>query len=213
MFHLYGVTGRMFSGSIEQLRQAAPVSAAARARRVAPVGTPDGAPLTSATEGRARDALAAYAGSVPAHGRERLRTAAEVMSHPVQTIAADASVRSAWRTLVARGIGQAPVVAADGTLAGLAGRAELLPPGLLGSALADAAAWDSLLAQPVSAVMWTPVPAAAPETELRRVAELLLATGLPGLPVVSPDGRVEGFVSRSDLLRAIVADPPLDLWG
>lgn len=213
MFHLYGVTGRMASGSIEQLRQAVPVSGVARARRVAPVGTPEGAPAAPASEGRARDALAAYAGAAPRHEREPVRRVAEVMSHPVHTLSADASVRSAWRTLVERGIGQAPVVAADGTLAGLAGRAELLPPGLLGSALADAAAWDALLAQPVSAVMWTPVPAAAPETELRRVAELLLATGLPGLPVVSPEGRVEGFVSRSDLLRAIVADPPLDLWG
>lgn len=211
MFHLYGVSGRMASGNIEQLREAAPVSAVARARRVAPVGVPEGPPAARAGEGRARDALAAYAGA--AHERAPLRTVAEVMSRPAQTLLAAASVRSAWRTLVARGIGQAPVVSADGTLAGLAGRAELLPPALLDAALADAAAWDALLDQPVAAVMWTPVPAAAPDTELRRVAELLLATGLPGVPVVSADGRVEGFVSRSDLLRAIVADPPLDLWG
>jgi CBS domain-containing protein len=45
------------------------------------------------------------------------------------------------------------------------------------------------------------------------VAEVLLASGLPGLPVSSAEGRVLGFVSRSDLLRAIVADPPLDLWS
>jgi CBS domain-containing protein len=40
----------------------------------------------------------------------------------------------------------------------------------------------------------------------------LLDTGLPGLPVVKDDGELEGFVSRSDILRAVVADPPLDLW-
>lgn len=213
MFHLYGVTGRLASGNFEQLRQAAPVSAVARARRVAPVGVPEASSATVAPGGRARDALTAYAGASTRHEREPLRTVAEVMSRPAQVIAAETSVRNAWRTLVAYGIGQAPVVAADGTLAGLAGRAELLPPGLLDAALADAAAWDALLDQPVSAVMWTPVPAAAPDTELRRVAELLLASGLPGVPVVASDGRVEGFVSRSDLLRAIVADPPLDLWG
>jgi hypothetical protein len=32
-------------------------------------------------------------------------------------------------------------------------------------------------------------------------------------PVSSAEGRVPGFVSRSDLLSAIVADPPLDLWS
>jgi CBS domain-containing protein len=213
MFHLYGVTGHLFSGSIEQLRQTAPVSAVARARRVAAAGTQDTRPEAGAADGRSRQALAAYAGTTPAHPREPLRQVGAVMSRPAQVIAADASVRDAWRTLVERGIGQAPVVAADGRLAGLVCRAELLPPGLLDAAVADAPAWDALLVQPVAAVMWTPVPAAAPDTELRRVAELLLGTGLPGVPVVAPDGQVVGFVSRSDLLRAIVADPPLDLWS
>jgi hypothetical protein len=32
------------------------------------------------------------------------------------------------------------------------------------------------------------------------------------LPVADDEGRVTGFVSRSDILRAVVADPPLDLW-
>ena len=47
---------------------------------------------------------------------------------------------------------------------------------------------------------------------IRRVARVLLDTGLPGLPVVDEQGMVTGFVSRSDILRAVVADPPLDLW-
>jgi CBS domain-containing protein len=61
-------------------------------------------------------------------------------------------------------------------------------------------------------VMWTPVPSVAADTDIRRVARVLLDTGLPGLPVVEDAGKVVGFVSRSDILRAVVADPPLDLW-
>ena len=60
--------------------------------------------------------------------------------------------------------------------------------------------------------MWTPVPSVAPDTDIRRVARVLLDSGLPGLAVVDDDGRVTGFISRSDILRAVVADPPLDLW-
>jgi CBS domain-containing protein len=41
---------------------------------------------------------------------------------------------------------------------------------------------------------------------------VLLDTGLPGLPVVDDDGHVVGFISRTDILHAVVADPPLDLW-
>jgi CBS domain-containing protein len=77
----------------------------------------------------------------------------------------------------------------------------------------SAATEVSRLLQPVTAVMWSPVPSTAPDTDLRRVAALLLDTGLPGVPVADRSGAVIGFVSRTDLLRALATDPPLDLWS
>jgi CBS domain-containing protein len=102
-------------------------------------------------------------------------------------------------------------VGTGGVLVGLVGRAELMPADSLEppSAVSESAR----LSQPVTAVMWSPVPSTAPETDLRRVAALLLHTGLPGVPVATADGEVVGFVSRTDLLRALTTDPPLDLWG
>jgi len=61
--------------------------------------------------------------------------------------------------------------------------------------------------------MVSPVPTVSEETDLRRVASVLLDTGLPGLPVTDELGRMTGFVSRTDILRAVAADPPLDLWS
>ncbi len=52
-----------------------------------------------------------------------------------------------------------------------------------------------------------------PDTALRRVAGVLLDTGLPGLPVTDEAGVLIGFISRTDILRAVAADPPLDLWS
>jgi len=40
----------------------------------------------------------------------------------------------------------------------------------------------------------------------------MLAGGVDGVPVVGEDGRLLGFVSRSDVLRAVINDPPLSLW-
>ena len=77
----------------------------------------------------------------------------------------------------------------------------------------DAQAWPAWWAQPVSERMWTPVPSVAGDADLRRVAVVLLETGLPGLPVVDDGGRLTGFISRTDILRAVVADPPLELWA
>ena len=61
--------------------------------------------------------------------------------------------------------------------------------------------------------MVSPVPTVSPDTELRRVAAVLLDTGLPGLPVTDEVGVLSGFISRTDILRAVAADPPLDLWS
>ena len=70
-----------------------------------------------------------------------------------------------------------------------------------------------LARRPVSEVMVSPVPTVSADTELRRVAAVLLDTGLPGLPVTDEWGSMAGFVSRTDILRAVAADPPLDLWS
>ena len=108
---------------------------------------------------------------------------------------------------------QAPVVDANGQLVGLVTRADLLKPERLPSPESHALVWHALLLQNVKDIMWSPVPGVAPESDLRRVARVLLDTGLPGLPVVDEQGHVTGFVSRSDILRAVVTDPPLDVWG
>jgi CBS-domain-containing membrane protein len=109
-------------------------------------------------------------------------------------------------------LGQAPVVDAQGMLVGLLTRADLMRPERLPGPDGHALVWRALLLQNVADIMWTPVPSVSADTEIRRLARVLLDSGLPGLPVVDDQGQVNGFVSRSDVLRAVVADPPLDLW-
>jgi CBS-domain-containing membrane protein len=123
-----------------------------------------------------------------------------------------ATVEQAWELLAAKGIGQAPVIDESHMLVGLLSRADLTRPDRLPAPDSHALVWRALLAQSVTDVMWSPVPSVAADTDIRRVARVLLDTGLPGLPVVDEAGLVQGFVSRSDILRAVVADPPLDLW-
>jgi CBS domain-containing protein len=212
MFAVYGVTGRVFSGTPEQLRQAGAVGSAARTRatqRKEPGGE-GGSASSESADGAQRSAIAAYAqtqrGSVE---RQPLTRVEQLMSRNVVTVAHDATVAQAWQLLSRRGMAQAPVVdGVLGTLVGLLLRADLLP-----SLDAGPQAWAVLLGQKVADHMWTPVPGVAADTDIRRVAQVLLDTGLPGLPVTEDSGTVSGFVSRSDILRAVVADPPLDLWG
>jgi CBS-domain-containing membrane protein len=160
-----------------------------------------------------RSAMAAYAQTTkPDIHRHPLTHVEDIVTRSVVTILDTATVGDAWSMLADRGIGQVPVVGADGVLVGLLTRADLTRPDRLPGPEMHALVWRALLAQSVVDMMWSPVPSVAMDTDIRRVARVLLDTGLPGLPVVDDVGRVTGFVSRTDILRAVVADPPLDLW-
>lgn len=228
MFFVYGTSGQLFRGSMEQLRQIGGVGALARAHGLQAVGRdgrdtsdPDHSvwPQVKPHPARGEDLrrsvpLAAYdqAQHSP-NARRPLRVVSDVMAHDAITLVDTATVGQAWQLLAGQSVGQAPVVDARGQLVGLLSRAELLKPERLPTPQSHAVAWQALLAQNVKTIMWTPVPSVAPGSDIRRVARVLLDTGLPGLPVVDEQGLVSGFISRSDILRAVVTDPPLDLWG
>ena len=222
MFSVYGKAGRTFRGSLEDLRQVGPISRATRSHTVAPIGMDpqDQNPARFAEmvppaprDVAHRAALAAYAQTrnpgLPRHPVTRVDA---LMSTPVVTIADTYTVDQAWQVLARNHLGQAPVVDAGGVLIGLITRADLMAPERLPGPESHALVWRALLLQNVTDVMWTPVPSVSADADIRRVARVLLDSGLPGLPVADEDGRVTGFVSRSDILRAVVADPPLDLW-
>ena len=213
MFYVYSPIGQVSSGSLDQLRKTQTLTPTTKVRALKPVASGlDEEPPHAASEDAgtaARNALQAYA--QPA--RQPLTVVGDVMRRPSHVVPSTATVRDAWQILKNHKVGQAPVVDENGLLVGLVTRAELLPPQWLAPTVDDAATWQAMLTQPVSQVMWSPVTSARIDTDLRQVASLLLETGLPGLPVTENAGQVIGFVSRTDLLRALATDPPLDLWG
>jgi len=232
MFSVYGMQGRLFRGSMEQLRQVGGVGALTRTHSVLPVAQEGRDRLAESSgmfveseanksasravggDDSRRSALSAYtdtrAGST---SRQPLTRVSDVMSRQIITLKDSATVLQAWQILSDQGVGQAPVVDATDHLVGLLTRADLLKPERLPSPDSHALAWRALMMQNVKEIMVTPVPSVAPDSDIRRVAQVLLDTGLPGLPVVDEAGGVAGFISRSDILRAVVTDPPLDLWG
>lgn len=232
MFHVFGLTGRIATGGPEAVRQVASVRGTARVRALSHSGQAvDGEDhVTLGTAERFREGghapqhapsvLAAYASvqQVEAQTRQPLLRAEQVMSRQVFSLAADLPLDLAWQQLGARGVGQAPVLSTGPSprLVGLLVRADLLRPEVWPAPGDSAELWHAHSAafwqQRVVDLMWTPVPAVSPEADLRRVAAVLLESHLPGLPVTDDAGTLAGFVARSDLLRALVADPPLDLW-
>ena len=223
MFSIYGKAGRVFRGSMEDLRKIGAPSALGRTQRIQGVAR-DGADtvvsgfaqlLSDAPSDRAhRGAVAAYAQNTKSQApRHPLSLVRDIMNSGALTLRDDATVAEAWNVLTQHNLGQAPVVNAQGALVGMLTRAELMRSDRLPGPHTHSLVWQAYLALSVQEVMWTPVPSVAPETDIRRLARVLLDTGLPGLPVVEDGGVVMAFVSRTDILRAVVADPPLDLWS
>lgn len=225
MFAVYGLQGRLYSGPLDRVRELGAVQAVARLRALAPVqqqDEPDLAERLAAREpGPARGggaapsspALAAYAQAAGTDERQPLSLVHQLMSRKLVTVPLAATVGQAWSLLARARVGQAPVLDPAGSLVGLISRADLLRDDRLPAELAEIEAWQARLAAPVAALMWSPVPSAQPDTGVREAAQLLLELRLPGLPVLDEQGVLQGFLSRSDLLRALTHEPPLDLWS
>jgi CBS domain-containing protein len=228
MLAIFGTSGLLHRGPIEDLRRVLPALRATPARALhVELDRPDFRDstyrLSAASDEEAGTAPRARTASVAVHvygevqnppaARRPLERVQDVMTAEVVTLGADLTLLMAWQQLSARGVAQAPVLDGAQRLVGLLTRSELMSAQRLPRPDESALVWRAFLQQPVSAVMLTPVPAVTADTALRRLAALLLATGLPGVPVVDDAGSLCGFVSRTDVLKAVVHDPPLDLWA
>lgn len=209
MFSIYGTSGPIFTGPLENLER---VRHLARTRGVRPIARegeePGIAPATAALPRPNQEAIGAYRQMLPEElERGPLYHAAQVMSRQPITVGADDRVAQAWRTLRDHRIHQSPVLDAAERLVGIVSERDLLT-----AIDIDGERVIETLARLVRDVMTTPVVAAAPVTDIRRIAAAMLEAGVDGVPIVEADGRLVGFVSRSDVLRAVVRDPPLSLW-
>ena len=215
MFAIYGVSGPIFQGTLEALSRMPPVvrrSSVTPARRIA-----DDVAIESATAGnetlvasgsRSNQAIAAYKAMLPESlDRGPLYHADQIMTAEVIAVSARDEVVLAWRTLTRRQIHQTPVLDDTGRLVGLVSERNLLT-----TLNVDAGEVRDVLVKRVGDVMTTPVVAANPLTDIRRIARVMLDRDVDGVPIVNETGVLLGFVSRSDILRAVVTDPPLSMW-
>lgn len=209
MFSIYGVTGQVFSGTLEEMIRVRALARARSARAIAQEGDEPGVEVIAGSSSRPREeAVRAYRAMLPPDlERGPLYHAEQIMQRQVISVSALDDVEKAWRTLRDHDIHQAPVLAADAQLIGIVSERDLL------SAInIDAGRIVESLARQVRDVMSTPVVAAEPVTDIRRIAAVMLENRVDGVPITGQGGRLVGFVSRSDILRAVVSDPPLSLW-
>ena len=211
MFSLYGISGPIFQGTLETLSRMPPVSPGRpvmAARRIGDQIEPGLQQIVTANAPPGRQAVEAYQAMLPENlERGPLYHANQIMQPEVISVSADDDVAHAWRVLVEHRIHQAPVLDTGQHLVGIVSERNLLT-----TLNVDHGEVRDVLSKRVSDVMTTPVVAATPLTDIRRIARAMLERNVDGVPIVNDNGTLLGFVSRSDILNAVVTDPPLSMW-
>ena len=206
MFAIYGISGPVFQGTLETLSRLPPVKRRGLVAPVKRVGDQTEPVVVTGSPGE--QAVTAYQAMLPKSlERGPLYHANQIMQPDVISVSADEDVARAWHVLVDHQIHQAPELDASRTLVGLVNERTLLT-----TLNVDAGEVRDVLFKRVRDVMITPVVAATPVTDIRRIARVMLERDVDGVPIVSETGSLLGFVSRGDILRAVVTDPPLSVW-
>ena len=209
MFSIYGISGQVFSGTLEEMNRVHALARARAARAIAEDGLEPGADANAGASTRLRvDAVNAYRSMLPRElERGPLYHASQIMQTTVIRVSAGDTVTRAWRILRDHTIHQAPVLDDDGRLVGIVSERDLLT-----AINVDGGSIVESLDRRVRDVMTSPVVATAPITDIRRIAAVMIDHGVDGVPITNETGRLVGFVSRGDILRAVVTDPPVSLW-
>ncbi|MGD9881372.1 MAG: CBS domain-containing protein [Reyranella sp.] len=151
--------------------------------------------------------------------------AIKVMTRPVVTVPADATVWSAAGILLGARISAAPVVDPDDRMIGIVSEADLMNRPELGTVpgrswLQRLLADEVVLARDymrshshrVTDVMTRDVVTAQENADLREIASLMQRHGIKRVPIVR-DGKVLGIVSRANLLQGLLAREPRSAGG
>jgi CBS-domain-containing membrane protein len=196
----------VFSGTLEAMNRVYPLASSRHVRGVSRDGDEIG--VSSPEPFLQKEAVRAYRQMLPDElERGPLIHAAQIMSRPVTVLHQDTPVAQAWKTLQEIRVYQAPVINDASRLVGMVSEREMLTViDLDGDRVLEN------LRRRVADVMTTPVVTAGPVTELRRIAAVMLEGGFTAIPIVSDSQKIVGIVSRTDVLRAVMADPPLSLW-
>lgn len=146
--------------------------------------------------------------------------ARQVMTRPVHTVAADASVYDAAQVLLNACVSAAPVVDADGKMLGIVSEADLMYRTEIGtmpgkSWLQRLLADDAVMARDyirshshrVADVMTKNVVTAEEQTSLGDIAALMQRHRVKRVPILR-EGRIVGIVSRGNLLQGLLAREP-----
>jgi CBS-domain-containing membrane protein len=214
MFAIYDVEGRRFRDTLENLRKVRESQASTKTRMWSNLAEEGTQPALAA----ARDdssgmvisnkAVQAYREMRHLNRHEPLYHTYQLMSHPVHTVPEEMDILDALHHFQKLQIRQMPVISVQRKIMGM-----LSLEALLQLVAGDDGRTRRENGKTVADSMSREVITADPVSDIRRVAQVMLEYHLHAVPVVDERDVLVGIVSRSDILRAVMNDPPLTMWS
>ena len=206
MFAIYNINGRAFRNSLEQLKKVHPTHASQSVESQQDTSQDETIVIQgSGTEGLSNaKSIAAYREMLHLNERIQITHAYQIMTHPVYSLINTTSVGEALKDFEHHQVQQMPVITPQHNLVGLITSRQLLHAELDPNISLDT---------PIANIMHQDVISADPISDIRRVARALYEYQLSAIPIVNEQDQLVGIISKTDLLKAIMMDPPLSLWS
>jgi acetoin utilization protein AcuB len=208
-----GVVAPYSPGAIRRVPNVEAVSAIAGVSSTASSGfdapLPETNPPINAPQPPSSVPIQAYERAVNQESqRQRVFKASEMMSTGVVTINDATTLTEAASIFRSRRFRHIPVLDSSGALVGILSDRDLLKRAA--RSLSPDAVWQQEL---VRTVMSSPVLAASPETEIREIARVMFHERIGCLPLLGAGQELVGIITRSDILRTLLVQAPLELWS
>lgn len=132
----------------------------------------------------------------------------QIMNSPVKTTTPETKITEAWKSFKSSGICHMPVISGDGRIIGIVSDRDLLRHLLISD--------DMIINRTdevIGNIMTREVVTASRVTDIRRIARVMFQEHIGCMPILDDEKHLEGIITRSDILHAIINIPQLKLWG
>ncbi len=144
--------------------------------------------------------------------RERAIRAHQIMTSPVITVPMAISIRDAWNIFRQRRFRSLPVVDEVGKIIGIVSDRDLLRYAAVTGNIPPYGEDSEQASTPIEPLVSKKVLTATPDTEIRTIARLMFEQRVGVMPIVDAYENLVGIITRSDILRTLVNQAPLELW-
>lgn len=214
MFAIYNNRGLSFRSTIDNLYNLSSIDSIARVRNNIEEGLPKDHSLKNKKKLyrsaiQVEEAETAYRKIANIDTKEQVFHVKDIMTKDVISLFEEDTIQMAYELMEEKEIRQIPVLNKNtNQILGM-----VFQNTILGLIIKDIEFAQMTIKKPLSSVDFGEVITADPITDIRRVSKVMVDFSLSAIPVVDQNDKLQGIVSRANVLNAVANTPPLQIWS